>query len=59
MKKLVRITTVPVSLDKLLGNQLHFMNEHYEVTAVSSDRDSLSKIAEKYGIGHHHIEMTR
>lgn len=59
MKKLVRITTVPVSLDKLLGNQLHFMNEHYEVTAVSSDRESLRKIADKYGIGHHHIEMTR
>jgi len=59
VKKLVRITTVPVSLDKLLGNQLHFMNEHYEVTAVSSDRESLRKIADKYGIGHHHIEMTR
>lgn len=48
-----------MSLDKLLGNQLHFMNEFYEVTAVSSDRESLRRIARKYGIGHHHIEMTR
>ena len=59
MKKLVRITTVPVSLDKLLGNQLDFMNRHYDVTTVSSDRAALSKVAEKYGINHHHIEMTR
>ncbi|HCN11499.1 MAG TPA: glycosyltransferase family 1 protein, partial [Chryseobacterium sp.] len=35
------------------------MNRHYDVTAVSSDRAALSKVAEKYGINHHHIEMTR
>ncbi len=59
MKKLIRITTVPVSLDKLLGNQLTFINQFYEVTAVSSDRKELKRIARKYGVKNHHVDMTR
>lgn len=59
MKKLIRITTVPVSLDKLLGNQLTFINQYYEVTAVSADRKELKRIARKYGVKNHHVEMTR
>ena len=38
-KKLVRITTVPISLDKLLQGQLKFMQEHYDVIAVSSEKE--------------------
>jgi hypothetical protein len=30
--KLIRITTVPISLEKLLENQLLFMKTHFEVT---------------------------
>lgn len=59
MKKLIRITTVPISLDKLLGNQLTFINQYYEVTAVSSDPKELQRIARKYGVKNHHVEMTR
>lgn len=59
MKKIIRITTVPISLDKLLGKQLGFMNQYYKVTAVSADKPELERVAKKYGVGHHHVEMTR
>ena len=59
MKKIIRITTVPLSLDKLLGKQLGFMNQYYKVTAVSADKPELERVAKKYGVGHHHVEMTR
>jgi glycosyltransferase involved in cell wall biosynthesis len=57
--KLIRITTVPVSLDKLLEGQLSFMNAHYKVTAVSSEKDYLEKIGKKEGVEVFHLEMTR
>lgn len=57
--KLIRITTVPISLDKLLGEQLSFMNQFYEVIAVSSDKNELKKLANKFGVEHHCIEMER
>ncbi|TRX37107.1 glycosyltransferase family 4 protein [Flavobacterium restrictum] len=46
-KKLIRITTIPLSLDKLLSGQLHFMNAFYDVIAVSSDNAYLQKIGNK------------
>jgi glycosyltransferase involved in cell wall biosynthesis len=58
-KKLIRITTVPLSLDKLLEGQLSFMNELYEVIAVSSEKEYLEKIGQKENISTFHIEMTR
>lgn len=59
LKKLIRITTIPLSLDKLLGAQLTFMNQHFEVTAIAADADELKRVALKYGVKHHHVEMTR
>lgn len=59
MNKLIRITTVPISLDKLLGKQLSFISQYYQVTAVSADQTELKRIAEKYGVDHYHVEMTR
>lgn len=59
MKKLIRITTVPVSLDKLLSGQLNFMSSFYNVTAISSDSQALSKIAKKEGVEVFSVEMTR
>lgn len=58
-KKLVRITTIPLSIDKLLEGQLSFMNLHYEVTAVSSEFDYLKRCAKSENVLFHHIEMTR
>ncbi len=59
MHQLIRITTVPMSLDKLLGNQLSFMNRHFKVTAVSADQKELERVAAKYGVSHYHVELTR
>ena len=58
-KKLVRITTVPISLDKLLEGQLKFMSQYYKVCAISSDEKALKKVGEKEGVNIHVIEMTR
>lgn len=59
MKKLLRITTVPISLNKLLGKQLTFMNQFYAVTAISADAEELQQVAKRYGVKNHPIEMTR
>lgn len=58
-KKLIRITTVPLSLDKILDGQLAFMNNHYEVIAISSEKEYLIRCAKNEGVRYKHIEMTR
>lgn len=58
-KKLIRITTVPISLEKLLGGQLSYMNAYYEVTAVSSSYDDLKRVAMQEGVSYHCVPMTR
>lgn len=57
--KLVRITTVPISLDKLLSGQLDFMNSFYEVIAVSSEKEYLERVGEKEQVRTFHLEMSR
>lgn len=57
--KLVRITTVPLSLDKLLEGQLKFMQQHYEVIAVSSEKEYLERVGAREGVSTFHLEMTR
>jgi len=59
MKKLIRITTIPISLEKLLDNQLLFMKNYYEVMAISSDREYLERVGKSQNIPVHAIEMTR
>jgi glycosyltransferase involved in cell wall biosynthesis len=57
--KLIRITTVPISIDKLLHNQLKFMQNKYDVTAISSNKIELEKIAISQGVSFKAIEMSR
>jgi glycosyltransferase involved in cell wall biosynthesis len=57
--KLIRITTVPLSLDKLLSGQLNYMNSFYEVTAVASEDDYLKKIGIKENVKTFTIKMSR
>lgn len=59
MNKLIRITTVPISLDKLLDKQMAFMKDYYKVIAVSSNESFLKKIGEKDGVDTYCVEMTR
>lgn len=57
--KLIRITTVPISLDKLLEGQLAFMENHYHVIAISSEKKYLKEIGEKNGVETFCVNMTR
>ena len=57
--KLFRITTVPLSLEKLLENQLRFMKSHYEITAISSDKSNLDRVGQLQEVAVYHVEMTR
>lgn len=59
MKKLIRITTIPLSLEKLLEGQLTYMNQYYEVTAVAAERERLEKYGEKNKVNTFWVEMTR
>lgn len=59
MDKLIRITTVPVSLEKLLEGQLNFMQQEYEVVAISSDEERLTKLGREIGVRTYAVEMTR
>ena len=59
MAKLFRITTVPISVEKLLGKQLTFMNQYFEVTAISADKEYLDRVGSELGIKTYSIEMTR
>jgi len=58
-KKLIRITTVPISLAKLLEGQLSFMQDKFEVIAVSSEKDNLIEFGKKEHIPVHYVPMTR
>ena len=58
-KKLIRITTIPLSLEKLLEGQLSFMSRYFEVIAISSDVARLKAYADNEGIRCHPLELTR
>ena len=58
-KKLVRITTVPVSLKVLLRHQLRYMSSHFEVLAVSSPGKLLQEVSIHEGVRTAPIEMKR
>lgn len=48
-----------MSLNKLLENQLSFMNSYYRVIAVSSDKETLEQVGKKEGVETFCLEMTR
>lgn len=57
--KLIRITTIPGSLNFLLRNQLKFMNQFYEVHTVSSPGEQIEEVKKREGVITHVISMTR
>lgn len=59
MNKLIRITTVPISLEKLLEGQLAFMKDHFEVVAISAEKERLEIYANKEGVRVFYLELTR
>jgi glycosyltransferase involved in cell wall biosynthesis len=57
--KLIRITTVPISLKVLLRQQLRFMSDHFEVLAVSSPGQILDEVSMAEGVRTTAVAMTR
>ena len=58
-KKVIRISTIPMSLDVLLQGQLRMLAEHYEVVGVSSPGADLEKVEKREGIRTLAVPMER
>lgn len=59
MNKLVRVTTIPLSLEKLLEGQLTFMNNHFEVIAVAAEKERLERYGRDNKVATFWVELTR
>jgi len=59
VKKLIRITTITVSIEKLLENQPRFFSKYFNITLISSDEKKLAKIALDQGVEYFPLEITR
>ena len=57
--KIIRTSTVPVSLDLLLKGQLHYLNQFYNVKAVSGKGKNLENVKNREGIEIAELEMQR
>lgn len=57
--KLIRITTVPISLEKLLEGQLAYMSNYFEVIAISAVKERLENYGEKEKVRVFPIGLTR
>lgn len=58
-KKLIRITTVPISLEKLLEGQLTYMKQFYEVTAISAEKERLQEFGKANKVATFFVDLTR
>ena len=60
LKKLIRITTVPMALRYLLPGQMQFMQQHgFDVLMISADGPELSEVIKNEGCRHVIVPMTR
>jgi len=59
MDKLIRITTVPISIEKLLENQPKYFSKFFDITIVSSDKSGLEKLGKKQGVKTFCLPLTR
>lgn len=57
--KLFRISTVPMSLNLLLKGQLEYLNNYFDVTAISGEGNDLEIVKKREGVNVHPIEMHR
>ncbi len=57
--KLFRISTVPVSLNILLEGQLNFLNQYFEVTAISGEGEALDEVHSREKVKIYALEMER
>lgn len=59
MKKIIRITTIPASMNSLLKGQLKFMSNDFDVIAITSDGDCYDEMIKSQGVRGIKVEMTR
>lgn len=60
MTKLLRITTVPISLNKLIAGQAAFMkSKGMEVFLASAEGKDIKKVIEREGVPHYILPLTR
>ena len=59
MKKLIRVTTVPISLSKLLSGQLSNFKKYFEIIAVSSSGTILNKVGSEAKVRTFSLNLTR
>ncbi|MRT17793.1 glycosyltransferase family 4 protein [Vitellibacter sp. q18] len=57
--KLIRMTTVPISLEKLLEGQLAYMSNYFDVIAISAEMEKLEAYGNREGVRTFHVELTR
>lgn len=58
-QKLIRITTIPLSLSVLLKHQLKYMSQYFDVIAVSSPDKILNEVGLREGVKTAPVVMTR
>lgn len=58
-KKVLRISTVPISLNAFLRGQLQMLNEHYEIVGVSSPGPALDEVSRREGVRVVELPMER
>src|ERR1019366_99497 len=59
MKKVIRTSTIPLSLDILLKGQLRFLNQYYEIIAVSGEGQHLRNVEQREGVHVFPVAMQR
>lgn len=58
-RKLIKTSTVPISLNHLLTGQLKYLNQHFDVIGVSSNGEDLKEVEKREKIKIIKIEMSR
>lgn len=58
-KKLIRITTADISLNSLIKGQLRFLNQYFDVVALSNDTGKLKAVGEREGVRVIEVPMHR
>lgn len=59
MKKVFRISTVPMSLNILLKGQLRYLNQYFDLVAVSGEGEDLDEVKNREGVKVYPIEIQR
>ncbi|WP_166921690.1 glycosyltransferase family 4 protein [Flavobacterium poyangense] len=59
MNKIIRLSTVPISLNVLLKGQLKFLSNYFNVVAVSGKGVDLEEVAQREEVRVHSVEMER